>query len=186
MSDHLCPLALWTAFPSSLAGRYSGDYYGHSVAIGLAPRRRSHVRLRHTSQREVGVPLISFNALTGHRLRRGDALTRAIDQRTAQRRFRAPFRRTDRVASPGDWDSGNPAFAMSRGSPHASLLVPGRDRGFPDMLLSPAAFRREVSHRTQERSLQFLPAELGICRSAFVAQGSPKLNGVVLSLDRVE
>src|SRR3954467_4884390 len=36
--------ALRTAFPSSLAGRDSGDYYGASVAIGLASRRRSHVR----------------------------------------------------------------------------------------------------------------------------------------------
>ena len=25
VSDHLCPFALWTAFPSSLAGRDSGD-----------------------------------------------------------------------------------------------------------------------------------------------------------------
>jgi hypothetical protein len=39
VSDHLCPLALWTAFPSSLAGRDSCDYYGHCVAIGLAPLR---------------------------------------------------------------------------------------------------------------------------------------------------
>lgn len=39
--DHLCPFALQPAFPASLAGRYSCDYYGHSVAIGLAPRRRS-------------------------------------------------------------------------------------------------------------------------------------------------
>jgi hypothetical protein len=45
VSDHLCPFALWTAFPSPLAGRDACDYYGHSVAIGLAPRRRSHVRL---------------------------------------------------------------------------------------------------------------------------------------------
>jgi hypothetical protein len=44
VSDHLCPFALWTALPSSLAGCDSGDYYGHCVAIGLAPRRRSHVR----------------------------------------------------------------------------------------------------------------------------------------------
>ena len=35
VSDHLCPLALWTAFPPSLAGRDSCDYYGHNVAIGL-------------------------------------------------------------------------------------------------------------------------------------------------------
>jgi hypothetical protein len=44
MSDHLAPFALQAAFPPSLAGRYSGDYYGASVAIGLASRRRSHVR----------------------------------------------------------------------------------------------------------------------------------------------
>ena len=29
---------------SRLSGRYPADYYGHSVAIGLAPLRRSHVR----------------------------------------------------------------------------------------------------------------------------------------------
>jgi hypothetical protein len=44
VSGHLCPFALWTAFPSPLAGRCSCDYCGHSVAIGLVPLRRSHVR----------------------------------------------------------------------------------------------------------------------------------------------
>jgi len=33
MSDHLAPFALWTAFPSSLVGRDSYDYYGASVTI---------------------------------------------------------------------------------------------------------------------------------------------------------
>jgi hypothetical protein len=64
---HLTPFALQAAFPPSLAGRDSGDYYEASVAIGLAPDRRSHVRRCRTWQREVGVPLISLNALTGHR-----------------------------------------------------------------------------------------------------------------------
>ena len=41
-------LALRTAFPSSLVGRYSYDYYGASVTLGLAPLRRSHVRPRCT------------------------------------------------------------------------------------------------------------------------------------------
>ena len=50
-----------------LAGRYSCDYYGHSVAIGLASRRRSHVHKCYTSERDLGVPFASFNALTGHR-----------------------------------------------------------------------------------------------------------------------
>jgi len=33
----LAPFALRTAFPSSLAGRYSRDYYGACVTVGLAP-----------------------------------------------------------------------------------------------------------------------------------------------------
>ena len=37
MSGHLAPFALRAAFPPSLAGRDSGDYYGASVALGLAP-----------------------------------------------------------------------------------------------------------------------------------------------------
>jgi hypothetical protein len=36
---HLVPFALRTAFPSSLAGRYSRDYYETSVTMGLAPVR---------------------------------------------------------------------------------------------------------------------------------------------------
>ena len=36
---HLVPFALRTAFPSSLAGRYSRDYCETSVTIGLAPLR---------------------------------------------------------------------------------------------------------------------------------------------------
>ena len=46
--NHLAPFALWAAFPPSLAGRDSGDYYEASVAIGLASRRRSHVHPGHT------------------------------------------------------------------------------------------------------------------------------------------
>ena len=39
-------------------------------------------------------------------------------------------------APSGDWDSGNPAFAISRGSPGAPLPTPGHDRRFPGMLFS--------------------------------------------------
>jgi hypothetical protein len=56
---HLAPFALWAAFPPSSAGRDSGDYCGASVALGLAPDRRSHVRRCRTWQRDLGVPLIS-------------------------------------------------------------------------------------------------------------------------------
>src|SRR5664280_608106 len=39
VSDHLAPLALRTAFPSSLVGRDSHDYCGASVTLGLAALR---------------------------------------------------------------------------------------------------------------------------------------------------
>jgi len=40
---HLPPFALYAALPRSLAGRPSGDYYGGSVTLELAPRRPSRV-----------------------------------------------------------------------------------------------------------------------------------------------
>jgi hypothetical protein len=68
MSVTCAPSPCGPALPvARLAGRYSCDYYGHSVAIGLASLRRSHVQQRYTSERDLGVPFVSFNALTGHR-----------------------------------------------------------------------------------------------------------------------
>ena len=52
---------------SRLAGRYPGDYCGHSVAIGLASLRRSHVHTAVRIEHDLGVPSVSLNALTGHR-----------------------------------------------------------------------------------------------------------------------
>jgi len=40
---HLVPFALRLAFPISLVGRDAHDYYETSVAVGLAPRKRSHI-----------------------------------------------------------------------------------------------------------------------------------------------
>jgi hypothetical protein len=45
-ADHLCPFALQLAFPVLLAGRHSCDYYGHSVSLEVALRRKSHVPSR--------------------------------------------------------------------------------------------------------------------------------------------
>jgi len=39
--EFLTPFALWLAFPTAVGGRDTTDYYGVSVALGLAPRRRS-------------------------------------------------------------------------------------------------------------------------------------------------
>ena len=66
---HLPPFALSAAFLRALAGRHSGDYYGGSVALGLASRRRSRVpfdveRIEH----DVGAPFIPFIEIVPHRL----------------------------------------------------------------------------------------------------------------------
>ena len=37
----LCPFPLWPALPAALVDRHPHEYYGHSVTIGLAPRRPS-------------------------------------------------------------------------------------------------------------------------------------------------
>src|SRR5882724_5256621 len=62
----------------------------------------------------------------------------------------------------GDWDSGNAAFAISRGScrtaPSASSSVPR----FSDMLLSPPAFRLQVNRMTQEQPSGLLLTGSGI------------------------
>jgi hypothetical protein len=52
------------------------------------------------------------------------------------------------------------------GSRNASPRTPGRDRCFPGRLRSPSPFRIKVSHQTQEPPFKFLPATLGIRRSA--------------------
>src|ERR1043166_8488801 len=48
---HLAPFAWWTAFPSS-------DYYGASVALGVAPGRRSRVPCVVDVQDGVGAPFV--------------------------------------------------------------------------------------------------------------------------------
>ncbi len=117
MSVTCAPSPCGPALPvSRLAGRYSCDYYGHSVAIGLASRRRSHVHKCYTSERDLGVPFVSFNALTGHRSCVPEDYGILLQfRRRDRRRLQASFRRGLLTPS-GDWDSGNPAFAISRGS----------------------------------------------------------------------
>src|SRR4051794_9696866 len=51
---------MWTAFPSA-------DYYGHSVALGLAAGRRSRVRSDRTSERDTGPLFGPLSSLAGCR-----------------------------------------------------------------------------------------------------------------------
>jgi hypothetical protein len=114
------------------------DYYGHSVAIGLAPRRRSHVHQRCMCQRDLGVPFVSFNARTGHRSSTPEDCGRfVVTLPQGPVPVSGVFPAGGMFAPSGDWASGNPAFAISRGSPGAPLATPGHDRRFPGMLFFP-------------------------------------------------
>jgi len=61
ISDHLFPFTVYKVFPYP-------DYYGDSVAIGLASRRRSRVPFSAGRiERDLGVPFISLNEVVLHR-----------------------------------------------------------------------------------------------------------------------
>ena len=64
-----------------------------SVAVALASRRRSHVQQRYTSERDLGVPFASFNALTGHRSCAPEDYGMLLQfRRRDRRRLQASFR----------------------------------------------------------------------------------------------
>src|SRR5207248_10504178 len=56
------------------------------------------------------------------------------------RRFQTSRSGGGELASSGDWGSGNPAFAISRGSPSTPSRTSGPGHWFPGMLLSPSPF----------------------------------------------
>lgn len=131
---------MWTAFPSSLAGRYSGDYYGASVAIGLASRRRSHVRLCLYVLARLRRPTHLLECPRWTSLR-----TPEVHRATMKPRAEcgAGFSRLSggwELASSGDWASNNPVFAISRGPPGTPSLTTEPGHWFSDMLLSPSPF----------------------------------------------
>src|SRR5260370_19829152 len=99
-------------------------------------------------ERDLGVPFVSLNALTGHRSCAPEDCGRRI---TILPQGPAPvsWRLSGGwyLAPSGDWYSGNATFAISRGPPGAPPLTPGHGHRFPGMLFSPAAFRLRVSHQ---------------------------------------
>jgi hypothetical protein len=166
MSDHLASFALRTAFPPSLAGRDSGDYYEASVAIGLASRRRSRVRPCHTSQRDVGGPLISFNTLAGRR----PVLRRLRRPPTTPTQNTAPVS----VTFPADENLHRLEIRLQAiqlspyhaGPPDTPPLTTGPGRRVGWHALVPFTFRIQVSHSTQEPPSKSLPAAPGIQQGA--------------------
>ena len=66
-SDHLCHFPLYTALPCPVVGRCSHEYYWHSVALGLAPRRPSHVPSLRNAKSDVGSALMPLDGFISHR-----------------------------------------------------------------------------------------------------------------------
>ena len=155
-----------TAFPSSLAGRDSDDYYEASVAIGLASRRRSRVRPCHTWQRDLGGPFISFNTLAGRR----PALRRLRRPPTTPTQNTAPVS----AVFPADGSLHRLEIRLQAiqlspyhaGPPDTPPQTTGPDRRVGWHALVPFTFRIQVSHSTQEPPSKSLPAEPGIQQSA--------------------
>ena len=152
---------------SRLGGRYPADYYGHSVAIGLASLRRSHVHHCCTSRARIRRPVRLLQYPDRASLLRPGGLRREPDHLAAGAGAGYRHLSGGRLLAPsGDWDSGNPAFAISRGSPGAPSLTPGRGHRFPGMLFSLASFRIPVSHQIQRYLLSSLPAARAIQQCA--------------------
>ena len=136
---HLLPFALCTALPCALVGRDAHDYYGSSVALGLAPRRPS--RLPSVAdvlarRRCLVRPLAWAHGPPPTRRRvRGSAVSARYPGGPAS----AALQRTCPCIT-GDWGSGSLPFTVSRG-PREPRPYTSSDRSrFPTMLLSPLAF----------------------------------------------
>ena len=70
--------------------------------------------------------------------------------RSAGPRFHASFRQGQGFTPAGDQGSGNPALAISRGSPQRAARTHRHGRWFPGHALVPFTFQIQVSHQTQE------------------------------------
>ena len=166
VSDHLFPFALWTAFPSALAGRDSCDYYEASVAVRLASRRRSRVRPCCTYRAERRWPTHLLEYPRWASLRTPEvAPTDLRSRHRAWHRLQASFRRMGRCIV---WRLG---FRQS--SFRHITRVPQRPAPYAWtrpliswQALVPLTFRRQVSHQTQKPPSKFLPTELGIRQRA--------------------
>src|SRR5207244_11097449 len=76
------------------------------------------------------------------------------------------------IAPTGDWDSGNPAFAISRGSPGTPPHTPGHELPVSWHAIVPFTFQIQVSHQIQRQLLSSLPAGRAIRQLRLAAQPS--------------
>ena len=89
------------------------------------------------AEHDLGVLSVSLNAPTGHR-----SLPRRIAASAQSHRAAGAgagygcLSGGCSITPSGDWDSGNPTFTLSRGSPGAPPLAPGHGHRFSAMLFS--------------------------------------------------
>lgn len=133
-------------------------------------------------QRDLGVPLISLNALTGHRST-SRRLQRPYYHAVAGRG--TGFRRLSGgcVLSPtGDWDSTSSGFAVSHGSLGAPFHTPEHGHRFSGMLLSPSLFRSRLVIGPKNLPPSFFPAEPEIGQSASWRTSTARVPGTRLGM----
>ena len=162
VSGHLAPFALRPAFPASLAGRYSCDYYGASVTsrtrvLRVIPRSSSSYVLARLRR-----PIHLLESPHWGSLRIPEIAPATYTcRRRIRHRFQASFRR---MMSCIFWRLG---FRQSsfrhitrvpqRPAPYAWTRPP-----LSWQATVPVTLRIKVSHQTQKPPSEFLPAPLGI------------------------
>jgi len=137
--------ALRPAFPASLAGRHPCDYYGHSVALGLASRRRSHGHYCRTYRARLRRPVRLLQCPDRASLLRPGGLPQVLEHPEAGAGAGSRRLSGGRCLAPsGNWASGNPAFAISRGSPGTPSRTPEHGRRFAWHATVPFTFQIQV------------------------------------------
>ena len=139
-SNNLPPFAMWAAFPPS-------DYYGGSVAVGVAPRRSIScfltryciaVQVAHSSLRPGSSPAVP---------------PASLERPRACRPF-SRWRRSSPCGGGSGWDQPGLGFTQCSVD-HATRVLPGGGSTdlsapvFTDLLWSLTAFRLSVSRLTQ-------------------------------------
>jgi hypothetical protein len=130
---HLPPFALWPAFPAS-------DYYEGSVALGLAPHRRSRLLDLIDVIARVRCPVRPVEPLDGGRSlewKPSEVVRRNLVSRGSSEQA---WYRGVGLCTAGDWGSSNPTFTMSCGPRGATSYTSSDVPRFDGMLLSPLAF----------------------------------------------
>jgi hypothetical protein len=161
-ANPLVPFALWPAFPTAPVGRHAHDYYGTSVALGLAPGRPSRVPSAidvRARRRRLVRPLAWGHSPppTLRRVRASAVLTPyqrgpasgAVAGDVSLHRWRLRFRQC----------GFRPIARVSR----VPVLSAFRPLPLPHHALVPLGFRRKVGWVAQKsRSSELLPSPRGI------------------------